>query len=566
VTLLYDELRDAVAGRTTQTRVDAQGRRFVALSVRFSRAIPQATLTTLTEESPHATTRIPGNLTPLTVEITPHQISMLFEPIDPAILRLDTLLSALAWSGSPLGSPLSAYVIVELCRAVQSLHTTADADGAARVHREIHAGTVLIDPGGKLRLFGCGVPATSAVMLARLTNRAARHRLLAPETARGEPLDPRADVYSLGVLYYELLSGHRYREHMNAAAIAKAAIEGYPPDLPASLPDPRPELVRVLSRALAPQADQRFFNARMLSDAILAEIASAKITLPQPTVLERMVDEFVPSGVERGKIALVHAEHDPAEFERLMSGGTETISNTPAKTTPAKPAAPDAWARVLGEQVTADERGTEPAPPAEPEPRRSIALPLPTDPSLGSALTLPAPAAETATTLPLSGDHLAGLVRPSPSRGPRRPVASDDDAPKHTSVRIAIGLAMVALGGAVVFGLMQRPASNDPIVQTAIDAGPTTTDAGPAAIAAQDAGEVAAKTVGLLTVLSKPSGAAVEIDGGYVGDTPLVRRHEFQHRGYQIRVLANGYHPWEQTAYPDDKLAINVIAELLKQE
>jgi hypothetical protein len=573
VTLLYDELRDAVAGRNAESRVDPSGHRLVAISVRFSSPIPPPILSALSREAAHATVRIPGTLGPIGIDLAPQLITLILDPIDPATLRLDTLLSALAWSGSPLGSQLSAYVIVELCRAAQAMHNTIGADELARVHGEIHAGTALIDPGGHLRLFGTGTPAISSVLLPRLSKRGDLHRLLSPEAARGEPLDPRADVYSLGVLYYELLSGHRYRDHLNPTSIAQAAIEGRPPDLPGALPDPRRDLVHLLARALAPNRDHRFHNARMLADAVVNELAGSRIPLPNGSLLERMVDEFVPAGVERGKTALLHAEHDPTRFEAIMSGIADTISARPAPvsipidapTAPTAPATSDAWSRVLGERIeeraftedtTSEPRQRrnelpgEPAPPIE-QPKPSLSLPLP-----------PAELPVSGPTKPLSGEHLAALARPQSRKRP--PIRPSEDEGKHTPIRIAIGLAAIALVTAIGFGLQKRP-TDEPDVW--LDAGIASglPDAGHLAASPPDTGVFESRPLGLLTVLSKPTGASVEVNGGYVGKTPLVMKHEFEPRPYVIRVLADGFEPWEQTAYPDKKMSITMMAELVSK-
>ncbi len=592
MTLLYDELRDAIAGRNAEPRLDASGRTCLAVSVHFSRPLSRGALDAIAGEAPHAQgLRIPGVVGPIDLEIAPTLITLILDAVDPALLRLDTLLSALVWSGSPLGSPLSAAVLVELCKVVQALHGTIAPDGFPRVHREIHAGTVLIDPGGQLRLFGDGLPALSAVLLPRLQGRGDRHRLLAPEAARGEPLDPRADVYSLGVLYYELLSGHRYREGQNPTSIAQAAIEGRPPELPGALPDPRRELVQVLGRALAPDPNHRFHNARTLAEAIGAEAASARIAIPGGAVLERMIDEFVPVGVERGRAALLNSEHEPAAFDAIMCGLAETIGSPPAHdsgpasgdgwqgfaragpdrqakrtaspasgdgpavripvetpTAPTAPATSDAWSHVLGDHV---DDGAAVTPPAKP-----------------AALTLPAPApASSGPTQPLSSEHLAALAtrpaRPATSDLSRRTSAPSlgPEAPQHTAVRVALSLAGLALVVAVGFGLKARSSASSVPPPPEVVALP---DAA-VVVAAPDTGVVETKPIGLLTVLSRPSGATVEIDGGYVGRTPLVMHHEFQNRGYAIRVLADGFAPWEKTAFPDTKSSISVIAELTKE-
>lgn len=71
---------------------------------------------------------------------------------------------------------------------------------------------------------------------------------------------------------------------------------------------------------------------------------------------------------------------------------------------------------------------------------------------------------------------------------------------------------------------------------------------------------------GWLTVVSKPSGAVVEVDGGYVGTTPLVLPHAFSNKYYKVSVLREGYRPFLKSARPDPiKKTISINAVLQKE-
>src|SRR5205085_9923302 len=119
-------------------------------------------------------------------------------------------------------------------------------------------GAVLIDADGTPIIVGPGLPFLNALVVEPPAEEDDRFRHLAPEVARGEALDARADVYSLSVLGYELLAGRRYRDGMESDELFSAAMEGRAADVPASLPDPLPPLVALLSQGLAPAREQRF--------------------------------------------------------------------------------------------------------------------------------------------------------------------------------------------------------------------------------------------------------------------------------------------------------------------
>ncbi|MEO8701986.1 MAG: serine/threonine-protein kinase, partial [Kofleriaceae bacterium] len=86
---------------------------------------------------------------------------------------------------------------------------------------------------------------------------------LAPEQARGEPVDRTADVYSLGAILYELLAGRAPYKGPTAEAILAAVATVPPPPLPATFPD---ELVAIVTRAMAREPADRYPSAREFAD------------------------------------------------------------------------------------------------------------------------------------------------------------------------------------------------------------------------------------------------------------------------------------------------------------
>lgn len=140
------------------------------------------------------------------------------------------------------------------------------------VHRDVAPEHVLLT-GGHTLLTGLGVArALSASLGSRITDTGmlvGTPAYMSPEQMRGEPVDARTDVYSLGSLLFEMLAGEPLFSGPTAQAIlAKRATEPAPSGerLLAVPPAFRP----VLERALAPEADARFDSPRGLADALVA--------------------------------------------------------------------------------------------------------------------------------------------------------------------------------------------------------------------------------------------------------------------------------------------------------
>ena len=103
---------------------------------------------------------------------------------------------------------------------------------------------------------------------------------LAPERLRGEPADPRSDLYAIGVILYELLAGTPPFTGDDDFDIISAHLSDPPPDLATVLAiAPPADVIAIIERALAKDRAERFADATAMADAI----AVASRTLPAPT-------------------------------------------------------------------------------------------------------------------------------------------------------------------------------------------------------------------------------------------------------------------------------------------
>jgi eukaryotic-like serine/threonine-protein kinase len=180
---------------------------------------------------------------------------------------------------------------IAIARQIASALSEAHAAGV--VHRDLKPGNVVLlqchGAGELVKIFDFGIAKLAeGALLAGDASRLTREgdifgtpHYIAPEQAQAGTIDGRADLYSLGVLLYEMLAG-RLPFEGNAVAVLLAHIGKPPPDLAVVAPHVPPALAGLVMRCLAKQPDQRFATADDLIAAL--DRASAPIHAPAPAV------------------------------------------------------------------------------------------------------------------------------------------------------------------------------------------------------------------------------------------------------------------------------------------
>jgi serine/threonine-protein kinase len=191
-------------------------------------------------------------------------------------------------SRRPLAVAEAAAIAVALCDALSAAHD------AGIVHRDVKPGNILIGEGGRIVLTDFGIAEPSQEALGRLEG---TPRFMAPEQARGEAATPAADIYALGVVLHEMLTGAPAftgtpAEILEAKQrVEQLVVEGVDPHLAAVVasatqrdPARRPRSAHELQRSLAPFA--RASARRLPSLPALAESSHRRAPL-LPTVIVR---------------------------------------------------------------------------------------------------------------------------------------------------------------------------------------------------------------------------------------------------------------------------------------
>jgi eukaryotic-like serine/threonine-protein kinase len=176
-------------------------------------------------------------------------------------------LSELAGEGKRLGAREAATLLGQLLDGLEYAHSHGV------VHRDIKPSNLLISAEGRLKITDFGIARIETGRLTRTGAPVGTPVYMAPEMYRGESGDHRADLFSTGVVLYELLTGALPFEGETIGALAYSVC--YVPHVPVSqratgLPA---GFDRVIDRALAKRADARYGNARAFADDVLAAMA-----------------------------------------------------------------------------------------------------------------------------------------------------------------------------------------------------------------------------------------------------------------------------------------------------
>ena len=174
-------------------------------------------------------------------------------------------------------SPAAARAVeCDLLAALQAAHDRGI------VHRDVTAQNVLLADDGRVKVADFGIAHFGSSALTSTGVVMGTSRYLSPEQARGEPTDERSDVYSAGVVLFEMLTGRLPFEGDNDLAIAlRHASE--PAPAPSSLePGLPPQLDAVVARTLRKDPAERFQTAQELAAALNALDLSGALDAPLP--------------------------------------------------------------------------------------------------------------------------------------------------------------------------------------------------------------------------------------------------------------------------------------------
>ncbi|MEM1417887.1 MAG: serine/threonine-protein kinase, partial [Myxococcota bacterium] len=173
---------------------------------------------------------------------------------------------------------LCVHMVGEICRGLDYAHRRRDVNGAPLgvVHRDVSPQNVLLSFGGEVKLtdFGIAKATQRGVGDTEVGVIKGKYYYMSPEQAWGDPVDPRSDVFSAGIVLHELMCNRMvYRgENLPQLLDAVRQAEVAPPSRHRA--DIPPELDAVVMKACAKEPDARYASAGAMAEA-LAEVLHA---------------------------------------------------------------------------------------------------------------------------------------------------------------------------------------------------------------------------------------------------------------------------------------------------
>jgi beta-lactam-binding protein with PASTA domain/predicted Ser/Thr protein kinase len=227
----------------------------------------------------------------------------------------------------PIDSPHAARIAADVAAALDFAHRHGV------IHRDVKPGNVLINESGQVKVADFGIAraigAGAAEDLTQTGSVMGTATYFSPEQAQGFGVDPRSDVYSLGVVLYEMLAGRPPFTGDSPVSIAYKHVKEAPEPIRAINPAVPAALEAIVMKSLAKQPDERYQTAEDLrADLVRYLQGQPVVAAEEPT----RVATVVAAGVG---VAGVGGAAGAATIVNPAAGGTATMPATAAGGTPA---------------------------------------------------------------------------------------------------------------------------------------------------------------------------------------------------------------------------------------
>lgn len=221
-------------------------------------------------------------------------------------------------------------VAVEIARGLSHAHAATDAQGRSLhiVHRDVSPHNILIGRNGEVKLIDFGVAKAANKSVQTGTGiLKGKFPYMAPEQAHAKPVDPRTDVFALGIVLWEMICA-RYLFRGKTDAVTLKLVRDAQVPAPSSLRDDVPEaLDRVVLKALKKEPRDRYPTAEAFREALSSVLAG----LPPPDIAKWLHEYEDVAGLDESFEGSEPPSEKSAEATQLESQEKATVAESPSR-------------------------------------------------------------------------------------------------------------------------------------------------------------------------------------------------------------------------------------------
>lgn len=243
--------------------------------------------------------------------------------------NLNHIARALSAASRRVPIAIGLRIVSDACAALDYAHSLRDASGVPLelIHRDVSLENVLVTYSGQVKLVDFGVAkARNLESFTQAGTLKGKYNYMAPEMILGQPIDHRADLFSLGVVLYHVLVGQLPFTGNNHAELLHK-ISSQPPTPPRQLaPDLSEDLERIVLGTLEKDPAKRYQRAGEVQAELERHLMSTN-TAVMPYHLARFMEETFPSGSDEGREL----------YKELTAGGSPRAPGSVSRTGPGTP-------------------------------------------------------------------------------------------------------------------------------------------------------------------------------------------------------------------------------------
>jgi hypothetical protein len=270
------------------------------------------------------------------VEATQDEVNLIMDYVEGA--SLGDLLQA-ASIGGPLVAPsVAVRIVLDACAGLHAAHELTDERGRPLnlVHRDISPQNLLVGLDGVTRVADFGVAKFSRKAGQSTTDGNLKGKLayMAPEYLRAQGVDRRLDVFAMGVVLWEALTGQRLFRGQSEADTLQRVLEHSAPPVSSIVPAAGTSFDAIVDTALAKLRDQRFDNAEAMATALESSARGAGLLAGHRDVAElvrRSVGQLLD---ERRTLIRSRLAHEPSVVSAMVEPGRVPVELAPTESAP----------------------------------------------------------------------------------------------------------------------------------------------------------------------------------------------------------------------------------------